>query len=244
MPWSRILLPFNWQCLWCSLFLISVLFWAITLTLEILCFIFLRSHVFAFMNSYFSFYASLLLVWCCSLEKCSIFWCMHLNVVLHIVSIQIVVRWRGFFDMGYNAKYVHLVVVFSVRKCGISFNYMLEHAKNLNAMYPVAGNVDILSARTTFYPLPLYNFLFHIWIVHSWSYFYCMCVCDVCLCVCICIYVCSITEIRGSNCNVIQRSQRALKAAAAAVWFTEKSSCDGNDETESCGTEQHWMTNL
>lgn len=46
--------------------------------------------------------------------------------------------------MEYNAKHVHLVVVFSARKCGTSFNYMLELAKNLNATCPVAGNVDII----------------------------------------------------------------------------------------------------
>jgi hypothetical protein len=41
--------------------------------------------------------------------------------------------------MEYNAKRVHLEVVFSVRKCGIFFNFMLELAKNLNATYRVAG---------------------------------------------------------------------------------------------------------
>jgi len=41
--------------------------------------------------------------------------------------------------MGYIAKPVHLEVVFFVRKCGISFNFMLELAKNLSAMYHVAG---------------------------------------------------------------------------------------------------------
>lgn len=41
--------------------------------------------------------------------------------------------------MGYNAKHVLLVAVFSVRKCGIFFNSILEPAKNPNAMYLVAG---------------------------------------------------------------------------------------------------------
>lgn len=43
----------------------------------------------------------------------------------------------------------------------------------------------------------------------------------------------------------VQRSKRTLKEATAAVWFTAKSSCDGDDETESCrGCQQCWMTNL
>ena len=80
-----------------------------------------------------------LVIWYCSLEKCSICWCMHLSVVLHIANIQTVARWRVFSAMGYNAKHVLLEVVFSVRKCGISFNFMLELARNLSATYHVAG---------------------------------------------------------------------------------------------------------
>lgn len=80
-----------------------------------------------------------LLISHCSLGRCLICWCMHHNVVLHFVSTQIVARWRGFFAMEYNAKRVRLEVVFSVRKCGIFFNFMLELAKNLNATYHVAG---------------------------------------------------------------------------------------------------------
>lgn len=41
--------------------------------------------------------------------------------------------------MGYRAKYGHLEVVFSARECGISFRFMLVHAKNLNAMFRAAG---------------------------------------------------------------------------------------------------------
>lgn len=78
-------------------------------------------------------------IWYCSLEKCLIFWYMPLSVVLRIASIRTVARWRVFSAMGYNAKRVPLVVVFFVKKCGIYFNYMLEHAKNLNATYRAAG---------------------------------------------------------------------------------------------------------
>lgn len=41
--------------------------------------------------------------------------------------------------MGCIAKHVPLEVAFYVRKCGICFNSMLVPAKNLNAMYHVAG---------------------------------------------------------------------------------------------------------
>lgn len=41
--------------------------------------------------------------------------------------------------MVYNAKHVRLEVVSFVRKCGISCNSMLEHAKSLNATYHAAG---------------------------------------------------------------------------------------------------------
>lgn len=41
--------------------------------------------------------------------------------------------------MALCAKRVHLVAVFSVRKCGISYNSMLEHAKSPTALYRVAG---------------------------------------------------------------------------------------------------------
>lgn len=45
--------------------------------------------------------------------------------------------------MEYNAEHVPLVGVPCVRKCGISFNFMLEPAKNRNAMSHVAGTVII-----------------------------------------------------------------------------------------------------
>jgi len=40
--------------------------------------------------------------------------------------------------MGYNAKHVLLEVVFFVRRCGISFSFMLELARNQSAMCHVA----------------------------------------------------------------------------------------------------------
>jgi hypothetical protein len=41
--------------------------------------------------------------------------------------------------MGYSAKLVHLEAVSCVKRCGISFNFMLGHAKNQNAMFHAAG---------------------------------------------------------------------------------------------------------
>lgn len=70
---------------------------------------------------------------------------MLLSVAIPIATIQIAVELKGFSAMGCNAKLVLLVVVFFVRKCGISFNCMPELAKSLSAMYHVAGVHDDFS---------------------------------------------------------------------------------------------------
>lgn len=41
--------------------------------------------------------------------------------------------------MEFNARTVYLEDVFSVRRCGMSFYFMLELAENLSAMCHVAG---------------------------------------------------------------------------------------------------------
>jgi len=70
-----------------------------------------------------------------------IYWCMLLNVAFHTANTLIVVKLKGFSDMGYNARHVLQEVAFCARKCGISFNSMLEHARSQNVMCHVASEL-------------------------------------------------------------------------------------------------------
>ena len=141
----------------------------------------------------------------CSLGKCLIFWYMHHNAVLRSVNIQIAGKWRDCSDMVYSAKCVLREVVFYARKCGIFCNSTLGPARNLNAMYLVAGKRINLSFRQQTLWFHLILCWWSLWLWTSISLF-------------------------------IQWPEGASEKITAAIRFKAKSSCDGNDETESCGS--------
>ena len=61
------------------------------------------------------------------------------NVASHTVNIRIAVKSRDFSVMAYTARHVLQEAVFYARKCGISFNSMLELVRNQNVAYHAAG---------------------------------------------------------------------------------------------------------
>lgn len=75
---------------------------------------------------------------------------MLLNAALLFVNIQTVGKLRGFSAMVYSAKYVLQEVVFSVRRCGIYFNFMLVHARNLSVMCHGAGQLGFCLIKQNF----------------------------------------------------------------------------------------------
>ena len=81
-------------------------------------------------------------------------WCMLLNAAFHTANTLIVVKLKVFSDMGYNARRVLQEVAFCARKCGISCNFMREHARSQNVMCHVASEwIDVFSP----FPAILHN---------------------------------------------------------------------------------------
>ena len=148
-----------------------------------------------------------------------IFWCIQHNAVLQNVNTQIVARWRGFSTMGYIAKSTLLEVVFSVRKCGISFNFMLEGAKNLSAMCHVASLWILFTIISHLLTLLLFRSFFHFVCDDYFKY----------------IFLNNLFRDLTEHIRMLEQQSNSC----------QKSCHDGDDETESCrGCQNCWMINL